>query len=250
MRKVVIYRRLTGYKIPNSRIRGKDENYKWVINSSKSPIHSTNNPWGMKKTPREVSLYKVLANLIYEKGENAFMELGNIYLQVIKRRFAQIKEQGDGTFEQLDETDIHWTFNEASNSIAVIVKHMRGNMLSRWTNFLTTDGEKSNRHRDQEFINTIQSKQELLTVWNEGWSVLFDALEQISAEDLRKHVKIREQPILVLEAVERQLAHYASHVGQIVYIGKQLKGNEWKSLSIPKGNSAEYLQQMKQRYGK
>lgn len=177
------------------------------------------------------------------------MKLGIIYLQVIKRRFAQIKKQGDGVFEQLNESDIHWTYNEASNSIAAIVKHMRGNMLSRWTNFLTTDGEKSNRHRDQEFINTIQSKQELLTAWNEGWSVLFEALEQITGEDLLKHVKIREQPILVLEAIERQLAHYASHVGQIVYMGKQLKGREWKSLSIPKGKSAEYLQEMKQKYG-
>lgn len=178
------------------------------------------------------------------------MTLGDKYLRILKQRFVQIKEQGEGTFQQLNELDIHWTLNEASNSIAVIVKHLRGNMLSRWTDFLTTDGEKSNRHRDQEFINTVDSKQHMLTLWNEGWSVLFTALEQLTATDLQKNVRIREQPILVLDAIERQLAHYASHVGQIMLIGKQRRGNEWKSLSIPKGKSEEHLKEMKQKYNK
>ncbi len=178
------------------------------------------------------------------------MTLGDEYIRIIKQRFVQIKEQGEGAFQQLNESDIHWTLNEDSNSIAVIVKHLRGNMLSRWTDFLTTDGEKSNRHRDQEFINTVDSKQHMLTLWNEGWSVLFAALEQLTAADLQKNVRIREQPLLVLDAIERQLAHYASHVGQIMLIGKQRKGNEWKSLSIPKGKSEEHLKEMKQKYNK
>lgn len=176
------------------------------------------------------------------------MGIGEKYLHIIKKRFKHVKEQGDKTFEQLAEKDINWAPNEFSNSIAVIVKHLHGNMLSRWTEFLTTDGEKGNRNRDQEFMDTIESKQEMIHKWTEGWGVLFAALCELTEKDLKKHVMIRAEPLLVIDAIERQLAHYSAHVGQIVYIGKQLKGDKWKNLSIPKGASKEYLQYMKDKY--
>lgn len=172
------------------------------------------------------------------------MDLGNEYLKVIQERFNSVKELGDKTIDQLSDDDIHWVLNDGSNSIAVIVKHLNGNMTSRWSDFLTSDGEKPYRNRELEFEDTISSKQELMTSWDKGWTILFQSLSELEEKDLLKTVYIRGEGHTVLEAIERQLAHYAYHIGQIVFIGKQLKGTNWESLSIPKGESEEYLQQM------
>ena len=172
------------------------------------------------------------------------MNIETEYLRIIKERFNSVKSLGDKAIEQLSEDDIHWMPNNESNSIAVIVTHLSGNMVSRWTDFLNSDGEKPNRNREQEFVDHISSKKELIATLEKGWHTLFEALNNLSEKDLLKSVKIRGESHLVLEAIERQLAHYAYHIGQIVYIGKQIKNADWKSLSIPKGKSEFYLQQM------
>ncbi|WP_256005669.1 DUF1572 domain-containing protein [Pedobacter deserti] len=163
----------------------------------------------------------------------------NEYLESVLKQFLYYKMLGDRTFDQLTEEQLFMQHNPDSNSIATIVKHMAGNMLSRWTDFLTTDGEKPWRHRDAEFENDLGSKQEMLKLWEQGWIVLLDSLESLSDEDLSKIVYIRNERHTVMEAINRQLAHYPYHVGQIVFIGKMLASN-WQSLSIPKGNSAAF----------
>ncbi|GIO23749.1 DUF1572 family protein [Oceanobacillus sp. J11TS1] len=178
------------------------------------------------------------------------MNLEEVYLNIIQKRFGSVKELGDNTFKQLSEEHIHWSLNEDSNSIAVIVKHLNGNMISRWTDFLTSDGEKLNRNRDQEFENTIGSMQELMEVWEAGWNVLFKALRGLEGTDLLKNIYIRGESHKVMDAIERQMAHYAYHVGQIVYIGKQIKGENWETLSIPRGRSVEYLEEMQRNTSK
>lgn len=150
------------------------------------------------------------------------------------------KSLGDKTFEQLNFNELQKEFAEDSNSITIIVKHLVGNMLSRWTNFLTEDGEKSWRHRDQEFMDTYQSKKEMIKAWESGWDCLFLALESLSNDDLMQNIYIRNEKHTITEAMIRQLAHYSYHVGQIVFLGKLIKGNQWKSLSIPKGKSDNF----------
>jgi hypothetical protein len=162
------------------------------------------------------------------------------YLNSIKKQFEYYKMLGDKTFTQLEEDQLFWQFNEESNSIAIIVQHLWGNMLSRWTDFLTTDGEKEGRDRDTEFENVIQTKQELLDKWQEGWRCLFTAINGLTENDLEKIIYIRNMGHTVTEAINRQLAHYPYHVGQIVFIGKMVKDTNWQSLSIPKGNSKVY----------
>ena len=183
--------------------------------------------------------------LIYEtmEGENQ-LELGKEYLKIVIDRFQSVKILGDKTINQLSEQELHWSYNNESNSIAVIVKHVSGNMVSRWRDFLTTDGEKADRNREQEFIDDISGKSDIITYWEKGWKVLFDTLHSLDELDLIKNISIRGENHLVMEAIERQVAHYAYHVGQIVYIGKQLKGENWESLSIPRGKSEEYLKEM------
>lgn len=178
------------------------------------------------------------------------MNIGNEYLKIVKERFQNVKSLGDKTIDQLSEKDIHWKLNDASNSVAVIAKHLSGNMISRWSDFLTTDGEKFNRNRDQEFEDDMSSKKEMITIWEKGWYMLFNTLNELESEDLLKNITIRGERHTVLEAIERQMAHYAYHVGQIVYIGKQLKGEKWETLSIPKGKSEEYLQQKLNKHRK
>ena len=172
------------------------------------------------------------------------MILENEYLKVVQERFKSVKNLGDKTIHQLSNDDIHWALNDSTNNVAVIVKHVSGNMVSRWSDFLTSDGEKPDRNRDQEFIDTFSTKQELLDAWEKGWTILLDTLRHLSPQDLLTTVYIRGESHTVLEAIERQLAHYAYHIGQLVFIGKQIKGENWASLSIPKGQSEEYLQQM------
>ena len=166
------------------------------------------------------------------------------YLASVKKTFNQYKSLGDKTLEQLDEKNLFWQFNDESNSIAVIVQHLWGNMLSRWTNFLTEDGEKEWRERDAEFEKVIKTKEELIIKWDAGWDCLFSALNSLSIEDLDKTIYIRKEPLFVLDAINRQIAHYSYHVGQIVYLGKMQLNDRWVSLSIPKGNSKEFNDKM------
>lgn len=161
------------------------------------------------------------------------------YLESVTKQFEYYKMLGDKTFEQIEDELLFWNYNEESNSIATIVKHLGGNMLSRWTDFLTSDGEKDWRDRDAEFENDITSKSELLKKWDEGWNVLFETLKSLKEDDLAKIIYIRNQGHTVMEAINRQLAHYPYHVGQIVFIGKMC-AKEWHSLSIPKGNSKQF----------
>ena len=172
------------------------------------------------------------------------MNLGNEYLKIVQERFKSVKDLGDKTISQLSEENIHWVLNAGSNSVVVIVKHLSGNMISRWSDFLTSDGEKSSRNREQEFEDTLSSKQDLTITWERGWTILFETLSGLDEQDLLKTVYIRGEGHTVLDAIERQLAHYAYHIGQLVFIGKQLKAENWDSLSIPTGKSEEYLQKM------
>jgi hypothetical protein len=162
------------------------------------------------------------------------------YLDSVMKQFEYYKMLGDKTFAQLTDEHLFWQYNRESNSIAVIVKHLWGNMLSRWTDFLNTDGEKEWRNREAEFENDITTRQELLDKWNAGWNCLFDALKSITGDDLQKEIYIRNMGHTVMEAINRQLAHYPYHVGQIVFIGKMLCDEKWTSLSIPRGKSNEY----------
>ena len=154
--------------------------------------------------------------------------------------FEYYKSLGEKTFTQLNDEQLFFQPNGESNSVGILVKHLWGNMLSRWTNFLTVDGEKEWRERDAEFEPSIKTRAELLEKWNAGWVCLFEALSNIKEEDLDQEVFIRNQGHSIFEAVQRQLAHYAYHVGQIVYVGKIVQNDNWKSLSIPKGGSAAF----------
>jgi hypothetical protein len=162
------------------------------------------------------------------------------YLTSVRKQFEYYKLLGDKTFAQLPDEALFWQYNAESNSIAAIVKHLWGNMLSRWTDFLTTDGEKEWRNRDAEFDNDIQSRAELLAKWEAGWACLFAALDSITEENADTIVYIRNQGHSITEALNRQLAHYPYHVGQIVFIGKMVLDARWTSLSIPRGNSQRY----------
>lgn len=165
------------------------------------------------------------------------------YLPSIIRQFEYYKILGEKTFEQLTEEQIHWQYNSESNSIAIIVKHIVGNMLSRWTNFLTEDGEKEWRKRDEEFEDSYSDKNEMILAWNKGWDCLFDAIKPLTEEQLEQIIYIRNQGHTVTEAINRQLAHYSYHIGQLVFLGKMINNDNWKSLSIPKGKSKSYNQE-------
>lgn len=162
------------------------------------------------------------------------MSLETIFLQSAIKRVLTYKELGDKTLMLLSDGELHFSPNEESNNIAVLVQHMAGNMLSRWTDFLTTDGEKSSRERDMEFIDQHLNKQALLDLWNSGWNCFLQALHQLNGDDLLRSITIRGESLLVVDAINRQLTHYPHHVGQIIYIAKIIKNTSWKSLSIPK----------------
>lgn len=165
------------------------------------------------------------------------------YLQSTIKLFRYYKEQADKTMAQLEELELFWQYNPQSNSIATIVRHMAGNMLSRFTDFLVSDGEKDWRDRDAEFSAAPGSRTGLLEYWEKGWTVLLETLSALEQDDLEKVVYIRNEGHTVIEAVNRQLAHYASHVGQILYIGKMVKGENWQYLSIPPNQSAQFNQE-------
>ncbi len=162
------------------------------------------------------------------------------FLESAIKQLEYYKMLGDNTFIQLTDDELMYQYNHESNSIATIVKHLWGNMLSRWTDFLTSDGEKEWRNRDAEFENSIHNRIELLEKWNAGWNCLLSTLKSLTEDDLNKIVYIRNQGHTVTEAINRQLAHYPYHVGQIVFIGKMLLNKKWASLSIPRGASNSY----------
>lgn len=152
------------------------------------------------------------------------------------------KTLGERALTQLDEQQLFEIIDSEANSIAAIVKHLHGNMRSRWSDFLTTDGEKPDRDRDSEFVISEgeRSREVVITWWNAGWGYVFNALESLQADDLAATVTIRGQKVTVIAAILRQLDHYAQHIGQIVLLAKHFKGSNWQTLSIPKGKSAEF----------
>ena len=168
------------------------------------------------------------------------MEINSQYIESIKKQFLYYKTLADKAMAQLEEKQLFISSQEDTNSIAVIVKHLAGNMQSRWTDFLTTDGEKSWRNRDSEFEPTFTNKADLLAYWEKGWNCFFDALHSLTPEQLTTIIYIRNEGHTVLEAINRQLAHYPYHVGQIVFYAKMLKNGSWNSLSIPKNKSKAY----------
>jgi hypothetical protein len=165
---------------------------------------------------------------------------GKVFLDSYIKRSLYYKELGDKTFDQLNEIDFHYQPVEENNSISIIIQHVAGNMKSRFTNFLTEDGEKEWRMRDAEFEEKNLTKVQLLEIWDEGWNCFLDAVKSLKEDDLLKTITIRSEQLSVIDALNRQMAHYPYHVGQIVYIGKMIKKELWKSLSIPKGKSDAY----------
>ncbi|MFI5154172.1 MAG: DUF1572 family protein [Chitinophagales bacterium] len=164
------------------------------------------------------------------------MSLGSEYLESAIARLNSYKDLAEKTFLQLKAVDFDYLPNESSNSIALIIQHMSGNMLSRWTHFLTEDGEKTWRDRDDEFESHEYNREQLMDLWERGWTCTLNALNALREEDLLKTIHIRKEALSALDAINRQLAHYAYHVGQIVYIGKLLKDRDWETLTIPKAN--------------
>ena len=162
------------------------------------------------------------------------------YLESMKRQFLFYKDLAEKAILQIPDEKLFLQFNDNSNSIAIIIKHLSGNMISRWTDFFTTDGEKEWRDRDSEFENNITSRLQLIEIWNKGWDCFLNTFDEIKKEDLEKIIYIRNQGHTVMEALNRQLAHYSYHIGQIVYFSKMMKENNWKSLSIPKNKSKDY----------
>jgi hypothetical protein len=165
------------------------------------------------------------------------------FLESSIKLFRYYKKLGEGAIHQLNDEEVARQPNDASNSIALIVHHMSGNMLSRWTDFLTSDGEKPWRNREAEFEKGYSSKKEMLEAWEKGWACLFSALGSLTPQDLTKIIFIRNEGQTVMEAIQRQLAHYPHHVGQILYQAKALKGRDFQSLSIPKGDSVKFNDQ-------
>lgn len=168
------------------------------------------------------------------------METATAYIESVTKQFEYYKALGEKAMAQLQPEQLFFSPDADTNSIAIIVKHLHGNMLSRWTDFLTSDGEKQWRNRDDEFENPFTDAETLMQKWNEGWQCLFNALQTITPENLNSIIYIRNEGHTVVEAINRQLAHYPYHIGQIVFFAKQLKQTAWNSLSIPKNNSAQY----------
>jgi hypothetical protein len=168
-------------------------------------------------------------------------EVGAAYLDEVRRQFRGYKRMGEAAIAQVKDDELFVALDPEANSIAVIVKHLAGNMRSRFTDFLTTDGEKPDRHRDQEFeMDSGATRADVMRRWEEGWARVFSTIEALTPDDLLRTVTIRDEPHTVMQAVGRQLAHYAYHVGQIVFLAKHFRSQEWKSLSIPRGKSEEY----------
>ena len=167
-------------------------------------------------------------------------EFTTSYLKDVIALFGYYKKLGERAMEQVSDRQLFEVLDEEMNSIAIIVKHMAGNMRSRWTDFLTSDGEKPDRNRDTEFVDPPDTREGVLKVWEQGWNYVFTALRPLGDQDLETRITIRGEPHSVMQAVNRQLAHYAYHCGQIVFLAKHFQSAAWKSLSVPRNKSAEF----------
>jgi Protein of unknown function (DUF1572) len=168
-------------------------------------------------------------------------DLASHYLEEIKRQFRGHKRMAEGAIAQLEDAELFTLIDPEANSVAILIKHMAGNARSRFTDFLTTDGEKPDRFRDQEFeVSATTTREEVMRWWEEGWSHVFSTLDSLKPEDVSRTVTIRSEPHTVLQALNRALAHYAQHTGQIVFLAKHLRSKGWKTLSIPRGKSEEF----------
>jgi hypothetical protein len=167
-------------------------------------------------------------------------KLTTSYLEDSLALFRFYKKMGEGAMEQVSDEQLFAALDGEMNSIAIMVKHMAGNMRSRWTDFLTSDGEKPDRDRDSEFMAPPETRESLMRLWNQGWERVFQALEPLSETDMQRTVTIRGEAHSVMQAVNRQIAHYSYHVGQIVFLAKHFGASEWKSLSVPRNKSAEF----------
>jgi hypothetical protein len=176
-----------------------------------------------------------------------------MYLEDTRKMLVEYKRLADKAIAQLTdpEKELFFALDKESNSIAVIMKHMAGNMRSRWTDFLTSDGEKPDRMRDQEFeLGVAENRERIFQIWESGWKVFLDAIDSLKPEDLMRTVTIRQQPHTVLQAINRQLTHYSSHIGQIIFLAKHIKFSDWKSLSVPRGKSEEFNRQLAEKHRK
>ncbi|MGA2696311.1 MAG: DUF1572 domain-containing protein [Terriglobales bacterium] len=162
------------------------------------------------------------------------------YIEDSTALFEHYKKLAEGAMVQVSDEQLFVALDDEMNSIAIVVKHMAGNMRSRWTDFLTSDGEKPDRNRDGEFVASAATRAELMTMWDEGWACVFDALKPLNEADLQCSVTIRGEPHSVMQAINRQIAHYSYHIGQIVFLAKHFKGEDWKSLTVPRNKSAEF----------
>jgi uncharacterized protein DUF1572 len=168
-------------------------------------------------------------------------ELATHYLDEARRQMRGHKRMGEGAMAQLKDDDFFVTLDPESNSVAILVKHLAGNMRSRFTDFLTSDGEKPDRFRDREFeVKSATTRADVIEWWDEGWACVFAAIDALKPEDVMRTVTIRAEPHTVLQAINRQIAHYAAHIGQIVFLAKHLRSSEWKTLTIPRGKSEEF----------
>jgi hypothetical protein len=175
--------------------------------------------------------------------------ISEAYLKDAISQFRKLKILVEKSLNQVSDKDFFKELGPESNSIAIIVKHMTGNMRSRWRDFLTSDGEKPDRHRDTEFeLAPDDSREAIMTRWEHGWKFLFDSVEPLKAEDLEKKITIRGEPHSVLEAINRQLTHYSYHLGQIAYLARHYTGEKWETLSIPRGKSEEFHRDMRDKF--
>jgi hypothetical protein len=165
-------------------------------------------------------------------------------LEVVLDEFQKIKKLADKSIAQLSDDQLHATLDDEANSVAILMRHLAGNMRSRWVDFLTSDGEKPDRMRDREFEDPRQTREELIAEWEHGWKCVFDALTPLTDADLQRTVIIRGEPHSVYKAISRQVAHYSGHAYQILLLAKHLCGPTWKTLSIPRGQSEEFNRRM------
>ena len=176
------------------------------------------------------------------------MDIAAIFLESAIKRVSLYRDLSEKAMMQLSEEDFHFRPAPGSNNIAIIIQHMSGNMLSRWTNFLSEDGEKQWRSRDLEFNDQLYKKDKLLNIWQLGWDCFLNSLHSLGPDDLLKTIQIRTEQIIVIDAINRQLSHYPNHAGQIIYIAKMIRGKDWQSLSIPLGESEKFNQDSGLRY--
>jgi hypothetical protein len=169
-------------------------------------------------------------------------DIATHYLEEVRRQFRGHKRLAEGAIAQLEDEELFIALDSESNSIAILIKHLAGNMRSRFTDFLTTDGEKPDRDRDQEFeMNSATTRADVMRWWEEGWARVFATIDALKPEDVMRTVTIRGESHTVLQAVNRQIAHYAQHTGQIVFLAKHLRSSDWKTLSVPRGKSKEFI---------